>query len=93
MTDASDPAIRALMKLPASLADIGLALLVAVRAARPARAGPSSAAAAILLHPAVIDISAWWGQYESIYMLSALAAVVFAVNGRNGLAAALWRSR
>ena len=29
VTDASDPAIRALMKLPASLADIGLAALVA----------------------------------------------------------------
>ena len=28
VTDASDPGIRALMKLPASLADIGLALLV-----------------------------------------------------------------
>ena len=27
-------------------------------------------AAAILLHPAVIDVSAWWGQYESIYVLS-----------------------
>ena len=46
-------------------------------------------AAAILLHPAVIDISAWWGQYESIYLLSALAAVVFAINGHNGPAAAL----
>ena len=38
--------------------------------------------------PAVIDVSAWWGQYESIYLLFALAAVVFALNGRNGLAAA-----
>ena len=33
------------------------------------------AAAVVLLHPAVIDVSAWWGQYESIYLLSALAAV------------------
>ena len=49
-------------------------------------------AAAILLHPAVIDISAWWGQYESIYMLSALARRLCAVRGRNGLAAACWRS-
>jgi Gpi18-like mannosyltransferase len=45
-------------------------------------------AASILLHPAVIDVSAWWGQYESIYMLSALAAAVLAINGRNGWAAA-----
>ena len=41
--------------------------------------GRSSARRRSLLHPAVIDISAWWGQYESIYMLSALAAVVCAV--------------
>jgi hypothetical protein len=88
VTDASDPAIRALMKTPASLADIGLALLVAfVLRDRPRWA--VIGAAAIALHPAVIDISAWWGQYESIYMLFALAAVICAVQGRNGLAAAL----
>jgi Gpi18-like mannosyltransferase len=45
-------------------------------------------AAAILLHPAVIDVSAWWGQYESIYLLSALAAAILAINGRNDWAAA-----
>ena len=46
-----------------------------------------------MLHPAVIDVSAWWGQYESIYLLFALAAVVFAMQrpqraGRG----ARWRS-
>ena len=46
-------------------------------------------AAAILLHPAVIYVSAWWGQYESIFLLSGLGAVVAAINGRNGLAAVL----
>jgi Gpi18-like mannosyltransferase len=30
----------------------------------------------------VIDISAWWGQYESVYMLPALAAAILAMNGR-----------
>jgi Gpi18-like mannosyltransferase len=88
VTDASDPAIRALMKTPASVADIGLALLVAF-ALRDKPRWAVIGAAAIALHPAVIDISAWWGQYESIYMLSALAAVICAANGRNGLAAAL----
>ena len=87
-TDASDPAIRALMKTPASVADIGLALLVAF-ALRDRARWAVIGAAAIALHPAVIDVSAWWGQYESIYMLSALAAVICAVQGRNGLAAAL----
>lgn len=86
-TDASDPAIRELMKLPASAADLGLALLVAyLLRARPGWA--VVAAAGILLHPAVIDVSAWWGQYESIYLLSALAAAILAINGRNGWAAA-----
>ena len=75
------------MKLPASLADIGLALL-ALYALRDRLAWGVTAAVAILLLPAVIDISAWWGQYESIYALFALAAVVFALNGRNG-----WRPR
>jgi Gpi18-like mannosyltransferase len=88
VTDASDPAIRALMKTPASVADIGLALLVAF-ALRDRPRWAVLGAAAIALHPAVIDISAWWGQYESIYMLSTLAAVICAIHGRNGLAAAL----
>lgn len=87
-TDASDPAIRALMKTPASVADIGLAVLVAL-ALRDRARWAVIGAAAVALHPAVIDVSAWWGQYESIYMVSAFAAVICAVRGRNGLAAAL----
>ena len=39
VTDASDPWIRALMKVPASLADIGLALLVVYALPRPAVLG------------------------------------------------------
>ncbi len=88
VTDASDPAIRALMKVPASLADVGLAALVAwALRARPGWA--VIAAAGIFLHPAVFYVSSWWGQYESIFALTGLAAVIAAVNGRNGPAAAL----
>ncbi len=86
ITDSSDPGIRVLMKIPAVIADVGLALLIAYAL----RARPTWAvigAAVVMFHPAIIDVSAWWGQYESIYLLSALAAVVFALNGRNGLAA------
>jgi len=86
-TDASDPGIRVLMKLPASLADIGLALLV-LYALRDRLVWGIVAAVAILLHPAVIDVSAWWGQYESIYLLFALAAVILAINDHDWLAAA-----
>ncbi|MGP1673674.1 MAG: hypothetical protein ACTS8Z_00490, partial [Candidatus Limnocylindrales bacterium] len=42
-----------------------------------------------MLHPAVFYVSAWWGQYESIFLLSGLGATVAAMRGRNGLAAAL----
>ena len=86
--DASAVDTRILMKLPASIADVGMALLIgyALRA-RPQWA--VAGAALILLHPAVIDVSSWWGQYESIYMLSALAATILAINGRNRWAAAM----
>ena len=50
VTDASDPGIRALMKLPASLADIGLALL-ALYALRDRLAWGVAAPIAILLDP------------------------------------------
>jgi len=88
VTDSSDQAIRVLMKLPATTADFGLAALVAYAL----RARPRWAAigfAAVLLHPAVFYVSAWWGQYESIFVLSGIGALVAALNGRNGLAAAL----
>jgi Gpi18-like mannosyltransferase len=88
VTDSSDLAIRVLMKVPASLADIGLALLV-VYALRARPPWAVVAAAVVLLHPAILDVSAWWGQYESIYLLSALAAVILALDGRNGPAAVL----
>jgi Gpi18-like mannosyltransferase len=85
--DASDPVIRSLMKVPASIADIALAGLV-VYALRQRPMWAVIAAVAILLHPAVFYVSAWWGQYESIYLLSALAAVLAATRGHNGWAAA-----
>ena len=86
VTDSADPGIRALMKLPASLADFGLALGVAY-ALRDRPRWAVAAALAIALHPAVVDVSAWWGQYESIYVLAGLVAYLLAVGGRPGLAA------
>jgi Gpi18-like mannosyltransferase len=80
VTDAADPLVRAVMKSPASLADIAIGLLVVWEL----RARPRWAVAAglgIVLHPAVIDVSAWWGQYESIYVLFGLIAFLLAVRG------------
>ncbi|MFN8629670.1 MAG: glycosyltransferase 87 family protein [Chloroflexota bacterium] len=88
VTDQSDPAIRALMKVPASLADFGLALGVALWFRdRPKLA--VAAVAAVLLWPATWYISAWWGQYEPIYVLPVLFAVLAVRAERPGLAAAL----
>lgn len=86
-TDSSDQTVRILMKLPPTVADVGLALLVAY-ALRDRPRWAAIGAVAILLHPGIIDTSAWWGQYESIYLLSALAAAILAINGRNSWAAA-----
>jgi Gpi18-like mannosyltransferase len=88
VTDAGDPAIRVLMKLPATIADFGIAaVLWFAWQSRPRWA--AIAVAVIMLHPVVFYVSAWWGQYESIYVLTGLAAVAAAGKGRNGLAAAL----
>jgi hypothetical protein len=86
VVDASDPWIRTLLKTPPTLADAGLAAGVAfVLRARPAWA--VAAALAVWLHPAVIDVSALFGQYESIYVLFGLVAFLCAVSGRPALAA------
>jgi hypothetical protein len=86
--DGADPMIRAVMKSPASMADLAIGLLVAWEL----RGRPRWAIAAglgILLHPAFIDLSAWWGQYESIYVLSGLIAFMLAVRGHPLPAAAM----
>ncbi|HEY4634048.1 MAG TPA: hypothetical protein VIH00_09045 [Candidatus Limnocylindrales bacterium] len=88
VTDASDAGIRMLMKTPASVADVALALLAAF-ALRDRPRWAVVAAVVILVHPAVAYVSAWWGQYESIFLLSGLAATVAAIRGHNGLAAVL----
>jgi Gpi18-like mannosyltransferase len=75
------------MKLPATIADCGLAAGVAY-ALRATPRWAIAGALAIVLHPAVLHISAWWGQYESIYVLFGLIALLLAVTDRPKLAAA-----
>ena len=88
VTDASDPMIRALMRTPAAMADIALAALAAY-ALRRRPACAIVAAAAIVFHPAIIDVTIWYSQYESIYVVLGLAAVVLALDGRDRWAAML----
>jgi Gpi18-like mannosyltransferase len=86
VTDAADPWIRVLMKLPPTLADLGLAAGVAFALrSRPWLA--VAACLAIWLHPAVIDVSALFAQYESIYVFLALVGFLLAVARRSNLAA------
>lgn len=87
VTTSADPAIRAVMKAPASIADLLLALLVLWHLRGTPRWAVAGALA-IFLHPAVIDVSAWWGQYESIYLLGGAVAYVLAVRGHSLWAAA-----
>jgi hypothetical protein len=88
VTDSSDPAIRALMKAPASLADIGIAAAVGWWFRdRPWAA--LAAVAAVLLWPVTWYVSAWWGQYESLYVLPAVLAVLAARAHRPSLVAVL----
>jgi Gpi18-like mannosyltransferase len=75
------------MKLPAVLADVGIAAVVAY-ALRGRRTWALVGAAVVLLHPAIWYVSAWWGQFESVYTLAAVVAVLLAINGRDGFAAA-----
>ena len=83
----TDVGMRVLMKLPATIADFGLA--AAVWYALRARPGIAVAGAAlILVHPAIWFLSAWWGQYESIFALLVVGAVLLALRGREWLAVA-----
>jgi Gpi18-like mannosyltransferase len=88
VTDASDPMIRALMRTPAAAADIGLAVLAAY-ALRQRPGWAIVAAAAIVFHPAIIDVTIWYSQYESIYVILGLAAVVLVLDGHDRWAAVL----
>jgi Gpi18-like mannosyltransferase len=85
-TDSSSLGVRLALKLPGILADAGLAVGVAyLLRAQPRWA--IAAALGVLLSPAVVYASAWWGQYESVYVLAGLVAAILALNGRLSLAA------
>jgi dolichyl-phosphate-mannose-protein mannosyltransferase len=84
--DAADPLVRAVVKTPASLADLGLAGGVAF-ALRDRPRWAVAAFLALALNPVLIYVSSWWGQFESIYVLAVLVSVLFARAGHLDLAA------
>ena len=74
---AGDRALNALVKLPAVLADVVTAGLIAwaLRGARPAVR--VLAPVLYLFNPGVWFVSAYWGQTDSLYTMFLVAAVVF----------------
>jgi uncharacterized membrane protein len=84
--DAADPWFRVVMKTPASLADLGIAVTIwwGLRE-RPMFA--ATAATLVVLHPTVWGVSAFWGQYEPIYVLPAVIAAVLVARGHADLSA------
>jgi Gpi18-like mannosyltransferase len=86
--DASDPGLRTLMRIPPTIADFGLAALIAYALWDRPRWAIAGAALTLLILPTWY-VSAWWGQYESIFVLSGLGAAIAAMRGHNLVAAAL----
>jgi hypothetical protein len=84
-SDASDPVVRAWLKVPAVVTDIAIAVVIAYALKDRPRVAVASALA-IALVPATWYLSAFWGQYESVYTLFGLLAAVLALRGRWALA-------
>lgn len=72
-----------MLKLPSIMADMGIGWLAWRRSKSP------WVTAAAVFNPALFYLSAWWGQYENVYMLAVLAAALCAVD-RHYLRAGLW---
>ena len=86
VTTSADEHVRTLMKLPSLVADLTIGGVTAWHL----RATPRwavLAVALVVLHPAVLDVSAWWGQYDSIYVAFGVIAFVLAVRGHSVAAA------
>ncbi len=84
-TDAADPTVRIWLKIPASTADIAIALVIAYALKDRPRIAVASALALSFV-PVTWYLSAFWGQSESIYTLFGLLAAVLALRGRWALA-------
>lgn len=87
---ADSAAMQIILKIPACLADLAIALLLLAEGRR--RLGPTlgvAAATLFFLNPVAIYGSAYWGQVDSIFTCLALAALVAVGRGRWLLVGAL----
>ena len=84
----ADPFVNTVIKLPAVLADLGLAVAIsyALRSRGEAARWALLAGLATALQPAAVFVSAIWGQFEALYVLPIVVAFLLAVRGRAGWA-------
>ena len=82
----NDSTALVLIKLPATIADLGIAAIVGW-ALRDRPGWAVVAVLGVLLHPAIAYVSGLWAQFESIYVLPMLVAWFLAARGRPGWAA------
>ena len=82
----NDPTALVLIKLPATIADLGIAAIVGW-ALRDRPGWAVIAVLGVLLHPAIAYVSGLWAQFESVYVLPILVAWVLTARGRPGWAA------
>ena len=82
----NDPTALVLIKLPATIADLGIAAIIGW-ALRDRPGWAVIAVLGVLLHPAIAYVSGLWAQFESVYVLPILVAWVLAARGRPGWAA------
>lgn len=87
-TDASDVLLRVALKVPPLLADGACGVGVYLLASGHLR-GRAAAALAVLLVPATWYLSAWWGQYDTLYVAASLWVAVLAVRDHRIAAAVL----
>jgi len=86
--NANDPLALALIKVPASIADLAIAGVVGSVLAGRGRPGWAIAASvAVLLVPTSWYVSAWWAQFDALYVLPLLIAWVLLTRDRPNLAA------
>ena len=84
----ADPFVNTVIKLPAVLADLGLAVAISwgLRSRGESTRWALVAGLATALQPGAVFISAIWGQFESLYLLPIVIAYLLAVRGRAGWA-------
>lgn len=79
--DAGDVVARMALKIPPLLADVAIAIGIALFL-RPRLAAGLAAALAVLLVPATWYLSAWWSQWDAIYAATALWVALLAIRNR-----------